>query len=109
MKKVLLLPLVFCCIATAWGDDGFITWGNNPTGFRAPIFGPDPANPYNSITGQSVNLNGTIMPPGNTVYPGPLLQGSGYTFAIFAGPTSASANTLTLLGSTTFRTASANQ
>ena len=114
MRRALLSLLLLLGTATAARSQiptaGYIEWGNNLVagGIRSPIFGPDPANPYSSITGQPTGLNSQVFPAGNNVYPGPLLQGSGYTFAIFGGPTSASSNILTLLASTTFRTASAN-
>src|SRR5690349_13343367 len=109
-KISFLLAFLLGTLITSHADQGFLQWGNNLAGsIRSPIFGPDPANPYSSLTGQPTNINSIpAIPPGGTIYPGPLLQGSSYTFAVFAGPTSATSNTLTLIGSTTFRTASAN-
>jgi hypothetical protein len=85
---------------------GFLQCGNDfqflPS--RAAIYGPDPGNPYLSAVGQSSLDN----PSGSTVYGGPLLQGSGYTFAVFGGSLSTTSNSMYLLASTTFRTATAN-
>jgi len=107
MKKKLLTALVTMLgTAAAVYGQGSIFVGNNLTGFRAPIYNTDP-NP-NGTSGQS--SLGT--PAGSTVYTTPLLGaaggGSGYTYAFFAGPTSASSNALTLFFSTTFRTATGN-
>jgi len=90
--------------ASVFGQ-GAITWGNSPTGFRAPIYGPQASDSTASVNGQS--SLGT--PTGSTVYSGPLLQGAGFTFAVFVGPSSVvDPNSLSLLVSTTFRTATGN-
>jgi hypothetical protein len=104
MRISLLLALLLYAFNSSATTTGRLDWGNNLPGFRAAIYGPDPANPYLSIVGQSSLDN----PSGSTVYGGPLLQGSGYTFAIFAGSLSTASNSMYLLGSTTFRTATAN-
>jgi len=102
MKKTIITSVVLAGALSAFGQ-GLITWGNNPTGFRAPIYGPE-ADPSVSLSGQSAL--GT--PGGSTVYGGALLTGTGYTFAVFAGPASAAnSGALTLLASTTFRTSTA--
>jgi len=105
MKKTLLLTLLVAGATSAFSQ-GFLDWGNNFTGtFRAPIYNADPANPNGSTSGQS-SLG---VPAGSTAYAGPLLQGTGYTFQIFAGPSSVTdPNNLTLLATTTFRTAAGN-
>lgn len=98
MKKLLVVSLLTAVTATVFGQ-GAITWNNNFTGnFRAPIYNVDPTNPGTEKTGQSAF--GT--PTGTTVYNGGLLQGTGYTVGFFAGP---SAGSLSLLGTTTLRTA----
>jgi hypothetical protein len=102
MKKTLLTALLIAGAASAFGQ-GAINYGN-ATGFRAPVYGPDPGNGSLSTTGQSAL--GT--PTGSTVYNGPLLQGTGFTFALFGGPLNTPSNTMFLLASTTFRTATAN-
>jgi len=114
MKKTLLTALLMAGAgAVVYGQAtlGSIQWGNNLTGFRAPIYNIDPLNSSTALAGQS--SLGT--PAGSTVYGGPLIGASGnpagttYTFAFFAAaganqPSSA----LVLLGSTTFRTATGN-
>jgi hypothetical protein len=106
MKKTLLTALLIVGAASVYaqGTIGTIQWGNNPTGFRAPIYAPEPGSGDISKTGQS--SIGT--PTGSTVYGGPLLQGTGFTFAFFAGTSSQSATQLVLLGSTSFRTSTGN-
>lgn len=101
MKKTLLAISVGGFALAAVGQ-GSIEWGNFFGGLlRAPIYGREPGNPLLSLTGQS-SLG---VPPGNTVYSGPLLTGTGWTFAVFAGPAGGvDSSGLTLLASTTFRT-----
>jgi len=103
MKKSLLLTFLLAGAASVFGQ-GAIVWGNSPPGFRAPIYGLDPSDSSHALSGQSAL--GT--PTGNTVYAGPLLQGSGWTFGLYFGAPGAQASTLTLLTSTTFRTAAGN-
>jgi PEP-CTERM motif len=103
MKKTLILVVLAVAAYNTFGQ-GTISMGNQFAGFQAPIYGPDPSNPLMSVSGQS----SVGLPTGSTVYGGPLLQGSGYTFALFAGP----ANTtdpaaLVLVATTTFRTGAA--
>lgn len=82
---------------------GFLNVGNSVSGFRMPIYGYEPLNPGLSIHGQS----SIGRPAGTTAYTGALLQGAGYTFAIYYGlPGVTNADELSLLTSTTFRTAS---
>src|SRR5437879_2844148 len=102
MNKSVIVTFLGISIASSVQGQGFIDWGTHFTGlFRAPIYNVDPANPGSSLSGQSA----LGVPAGSTVYPGALLQGTGYTFAIFAGPSSVSDPAeLSLLISTTFRT-----
>lgn len=103
MKKT-LLTLALLATAAASFAQGTLQIGNNFTGvLRAPIYGQDPADPFRSQSGQSAL--GT--PTGGTVYAGPLLAGTGYTFALFAGPAGASESALQLVTTTTFRTGTA--
>jgi hypothetical protein len=105
MKKTLLVAVAFIAGAASVFGQGAITWGNSPTGFRAPIYGPQAGDTLASVSGQS-SLG---VPAGATVYTGPLLQGAGFTFAVFAGASSiVDPNALPLLISTTFRTATGN-
>jgi hypothetical protein len=103
MKKLILASIALTCAAGAAFGQGAIAWGNNPGSFRAPIYGVDPGSPAASVSGQSAL--GT--PTGATAYGGLLLQGTGFTFAIYTGGSSATSNQLTLLASTTFRTGTA--
>ena len=106
MKLVLIsfLAVLSASVSFAQATQGMIICGNNVTGFRAPIYGPDPGNPDFSQAGQS--SIGT--PTGSTVYGGLLLKGSGYTMGFYVGPQSADSNALTLRASTTFRTSAGN-
>src|SRR5437879_474102 len=100
MKKILRVSFLLGGLTSAFSQ-GLLDWGNNFTGlFRAPEYRYDPSNP-------TIVTNG---PPGNvTVYDGPLVQGTRYTFGVFIGPSSVSdPNALFLLVSTTFRTANGN-
>lgn len=103
MKKT-LLTLALLSTAAASFAQGTLQIGNNFTGvLRAPVYGQDPADPTRSQSGQSAL--GT--PTGGTVYNGPLLAGTGYTFALFAGPAGAAESALVLVTTTTFRTGTA--
>jgi len=103
MKKLLLITLVAASGVSCFGQ-GFLDWGNAFSGGeRHPIYGPE-AVASTSVSGQSAL--GT--PVGATAYGGNLLSGTGFTFAIYAGPASAiDSSALTLLVSTTFRTTTA--
>jgi hypothetical protein len=98
MKKTLLIALLMAGAASVFGQ-GAINWGNQAGG-RFPIYGPDPGNPSSSQSGQSSLGN----PPGATAYNGALLQGTGFTFDVFAGPSAAPEGSLVLIAQTTFRT-----
>ena len=104
MKKLILTVLLMLgASAAVYGQGptpGMITWGNDHPGFRALIYGPDPVTPTLVEVGQSA----LDTPSGTTVYGGPKLSGTGYTFAFFAGPAGSPSNTLTLCAQTTFRT-----
>ena len=89
MKKTLLTALLIAGAATVYGQGtiGNIQWGNSYTSsnFRSLIYGPDTnGNPSAIHVGQSANT--LEIPTGSTVYNGPLLQGTGWTFAFFAAP-----------------------
>lgn len=105
MKRKLLFALALKLTLGA-SAQGTLNVGNNVTGvFRAPLYTGNPANPYESLAGQS-SLG---LPSGTTVYPGALLQGSGYTFAVYYGwATVTHPQELVFLVATTFRTATAN-
>jgi len=100
MKRIILL-VAFLASAGSIFAQGTLQIGNIFTGvLRAPIYGPDPADPYLMTSGQSALGN----PPGSTVYGGPLLSGTGYTVALFAGPAGSTESALQLATTTTFRT-----
>jgi|SRR6185295_15937270 len=104
MKTILSLILLVLGLESGLAQ-GTITVGNSFTGFRSPIYGPQAGDDSVSLSG-----NGSLSTPtGSTAYTGPLLQGTGFTFAVFYGASSVSdQNQLTLLISTTFRTATGN-
>jgi hypothetical protein len=105
MKKTLLLITMVMAGATSVFGQGALAWGNTFTGFRAPVYGPQPGDSSASLSGQSAL--GT--PTGSTVYGGPLLNGGGFTFALFGGPSSAvDPASLSFLASTSFRSATGN-
>jgi hypothetical protein len=94
-------------LSMSWArGQGTINFGNSFSGiFRAPIYLPNPVDPCVSQTGQSA----LGLPTGTTVYGGALIQGTGYTMGLYAGPAgTVDANLLTLVTTTTFRTSTAN-
>jgi hypothetical protein len=104
MKRLILVAFVATLAVNGFGQ-GAIDVGNNfgATVFRAPIYGPEPGNVTQSITGQA----GTpAFPTGTTVYTGARLQGTGFTFAFYASTTgiTADANSLSLIGTLNFGT-----
>ena len=104
MKKT-LITLAILSSAVVGFAQGTLQVGNNFTGtLRAPIYGVDPADSTRSQSGNSA----IGVPAGTTVYGGPLLQGTGFTFALFAGPAGTPESGLTLVTTTTFRTAAGN-
>ena len=103
MKTWLLILFLVAGASTLFGQ-GALQWGNTFSGFRAPIYGGSVAD--TELSGQS-DLG---IPSGTTVYHGPLLQGTGWTFALFAGPAGSTSNQLAFVGgaSQPFRTATGN-
>jgi hypothetical protein len=87
---------------------GTIVWGNifgaaTARVLFAPIYGVDPNNPTQTRTGNTP----VGVPAGTQTYAGPLLSGTGFTMAIYAGGNAAEAmSSLTPLsnGTTTFLT-----
>jgi len=107
MKKTLLTAMLMLGAGVAvYGQTtlGSINWGNNfqSAGFRSLIYGPDAGNPNASHVGQSSNT--LEIPTGSTVYTGPLLAGTGYTFGFFAAPQGSVSNALVQYATATFRT-----
>ena len=79
MKQTIaaLIGLVLGASAFAQGTINFANAVNAQ--IRAPIYGPNPSNPTESLSGNTTDG----IPPGTTVYPGSLLEGSGYTAGLF--------------------------
>jgi hypothetical protein len=101
MKKTLVLAAVLLGSAAVSSvlAQGQVRWGNNFTGVtRAPIFGVE-------ATGDAARVirgnNAAGLPVGTSVYTGALLQGTGFTIAMFFG------NDSTPRGVNTFRTGTA--
>lgn len=107
MKKTIALAAVLLGSAAVSSlfAQGQILWGNQFTGaLVAGVYSPEPANPMLQLTGNPAN--GT--PPGNTVYTGVPLLGTGFTMGLFLGnsPTDARAQT-EALATAPFRTTAA--
>jgi hypothetical protein len=102
MKTILIL-LGLCSTVFSCFGQGTIQFANYVNGILlAPIFGVDRSNQFTEQHGQS-SLG---IPAGTTVYNSPLLQGPGYTVALYAGPKGAPANALQLVATSTFRPSS---
>jgi hypothetical protein len=100
MKKT-LITLALLASAVVGFAQGTLQIGNSFTGvFRAPIYGVDPADATRAQSGQSALGN----PAGTTVYGGPLVQGTGFTFALFAGAAGSAEGALQLVTTATFST-----
>ena len=105
MKKTLVTIAVAALTISSFAQ-GTVNILNNLSGqFRAPIYGPQVGNAAQSLIGAGP----TALPTaGSTAYTGPLLSGSGFTFAVFYGASTVVDPTqLTLLTSAPFRTGSA--
>lgn len=98
--------MCFVAIAPLGYSQGVLNIVSQVTGFfRAPIYGPEPGNPWLSLTGQSA----IGIPTGTTAYTGPLLTGTGYTFAVYYGAATVNdPSALVLLTTSTFRTGPAS-
>jgi len=109
MKTTLALAgLLFGSVAISdLHAQGQFLWGNNLPGVRAPIYGVDPANPTQPRSGNTAA--GT--PAGTQTYAGGLLNGTGFTMAIYLGQSASAvmANNTppSVLGTTPFRTGAA--
>lgn len=104
MKKTLVTITVALLTVSSFAQ-GTVNILNNLSGtFRAPIYGPEPASLTTSLSGNTA----TGLPAGGTTYTGPLLAGTGFTFAVFYGPSAVvDPNALTLLTTQPFRTGGA--
>jgi hypothetical protein len=107
MKTLLLTSLVATAVSSGFAQ-GAIDVGNNfgATVFRAPIYGPQVADPTQSIFGQP---GAPAFPTGTTTYTGSRLSGTGFTFGFYASTTgiTTDANALSLIGTLGFRTGGA--
>jgi hypothetical protein len=96
--NVALLNLVAAASVLAQGS---IVFNNRTADVRAPIYGPLGPGDTVSIVGNTA----TGVPAGTADYGGrPLLSGSGYTAALFAGPQGTPEASLQPVAMTTFRT-----
>lgn len=104
MKKLTLTMLALSVTLGAFAQ-GTVTFNNNGTGYRAPIYLPESGNANLSKTGNTTA--GT--PAGTQVYTGALLTGSGYTAQLFSGAAGTTdANLLVAAaGTVTFRSGGA--
>jgi hypothetical protein len=104
MKK-LFFALAFSIAAHTASGQGTILFANYVNGILlAPVFGVSPSDPFTQIHGQS-SLG---IPGGSTVYSGPLLNGPGYTVALYAGPKNTPAQSLQLVATSSFRPSGVN-
>jgi len=104
MKKF-LLAVGLSCITLGASAQGTIYFANYVNGILlAPIFGVSPSSPTVQKRGQSP----LGIPAGTTEYDGALLNGSGYSVALYAGPKNTPANALQLVSTSAFRSASDN-
>jgi hypothetical protein len=113
MKKLLVLSLAGLAALTSLGQGMMQFTSLWPGEFMAPVFGPDPQNPWLELHGQPLPSsvdgqfdNVVILPAGTVVYGGSLLQGTGYTLQLWTGD---SPENLAPALTTSFRTATANK
>jgi hypothetical protein len=103
--KVIILSALATAVVCNSFAQGAIDVGNNFGAgvFRAPIFGLEVPDNTVSKVGQASEIG---WPPGTTVYTGPSLQGTGFTFGFFASTTGITTdpNSLSLIGTLQFGT-----
>ena len=101
MKKPLFISTLMLAAIGSFAQ-GTISVGNGITATRFPIYGPQVGSELTQVVG-----NGPLStPPGTNVYTGALLSGSRWRIEFWAGPSTATDfSGLTLITSTTFRTA----
>ena len=76
--KTALLSLM--AAATLAGAQGQLYWANRSLPeYQAPVYGVDPHDPFTPRTGNS----SAGLPSGTQTYGGPLLEGTGFTAALF--------------------------
>ena len=99
MKKSLITAMLLAAAVGAFAQ-GTLNFGNQfGSAFIAPIYNVDPADAARKLSGNSA----VSRPVGTTVYGGGLLQGGGYTLALFAGAAGTPVDQLRLAGSAPFR------
>jgi hypothetical protein len=99
MKNLSFVVLAAFGVVANVSAQGTLYFGNYINGILlAPIFAPDPGNPSSEQHGQS-ELG---IQQGTSIYNGPLLAGSGYSVALYAGPYGSSADSLHLAATSTF-------
>lgn len=104
MKKTLVTLAVAAIAASSFAQGTLNVLNTLSTTFRSQIYGPQAGNPAESLTGNSPVGN----PAGTTPYTGPLLAGSGFTFAVYYGASTVTdPSGLSLLITAPFRTGSA--
>jgi PEP-CTERM motif len=102
LKTLLLIILTLTLSLEAYGQGTLNVLNNLANSFRAPIYSATPSDPYLTLSGQS-SLG---IPSGPVVYPGHLLAGTGFTFAVYYGAaTVTDPGLLSLLITAPFRTA----
>ena len=100
MRTIRHLALLLFTVLAAPGQ-GLINFDNGISGVvQAPIYGADIVNP--SL--QTNRNTPAVIPTGDPSFTGILLAGSGYTAELWGGPLGSAEDSLTPLGTTTFRT-----
>jgi|GEM_PF-950664 len=83
MKPFLFSFLIVGASVGSLLAQGQFRYGNSfPGSLQAPVFAPDPSDPFTSRQGNAT----TGMPAGTQTYGGAPLSGSGFTVAIFSRP-----------------------
>jgi len=99
MKKTLITTLLLVAAVGAFAQ-GQLNFGNQfGSTILMPIYNVDPANPLHVVTGNSAQSK----PAGATVYAGGLLNGPGFTMALFAGAQGTASDQLRLAASAPLR------
>jgi hypothetical protein len=107
MKKSVIILLGVICAAQAFSQGvGSVFFNNRYVSgigapIVAPIYGPEPGSPTRVIRGNATTNGGTMT------YTGPLLIGTGFTAALFGGPSGINdenSPSLAFVQSATFRT-----
>jgi len=102
MKRLVASTLMLASAVAAYSQ-GQIVFNNRVLSstlgtVNAPIYGPDPAQPFAHFNGPHATNGGTID------YRGPLLAGTGFTAALYGGPVGGALST-DPISTATFRTA----